>query len=163
MLEDITDRIKSQDALVASEKRNQKIIERNPFPMMIFSNNEVEYINPKFTELIGYTIDEIPTGREWSRKAYPDKEYRAKVIQTFKEYAQNPNDPTRGIDPFTFDVTCKNGSVRRIVFQPVEFDPGKQLFMLEDTSARLRPFRKNENSFIFLSNCLNHYVYNATI
>jgi len=135
---DITDRLKAEEALKASEERHRRIVELNPFPIIIFSNGNVEYVNPKFVQTFGYTLEDIPTGKEWSRKAYPDADCRHEVIAVFKHYEQHPYDPSLGIDPYTFDVTCKDRTVRRIIFNPVNIDKDKQFFICEDITERIK-------------------------
>jgi len=50
---------------------------------MIDKEGQFKYINPKFKELFGYDLTEIPDGRTWFRKAYPDPDYRYQVIATW--------------------------------------------------------------------------------
>ena len=44
-----------------------------------------EYVNPKFIEIFGYTLEDIPRREHWLEKAYPDPEYRQKVLACWKE------------------------------------------------------------------------------
>ncbi len=143
---DITNRLKAEEALKASEERHRRIVELNPFPIIIFSKGNVEYVNPMFIELFGYSLEDIPTGREWSRKAYPNPEYRHKVIAAFKNYEEHPYDPNLGIDPYTFDVTCKDGTIRRIIFNPVYIDKDKQFFICEDITERITAQKAQKES-----------------
>jgi two-component system, cell cycle sensor histidine kinase and response regulator CckA len=42
-------------------------------------------VNPEFTRITGYTLEDIPSGREWFRKAYPDPDYRKTALDTWKQ------------------------------------------------------------------------------
>src|SRR5690242_18735483 len=41
------------------------------------------YVNSCFTELFGYTRDDIPTLDAWYEKAYPDPEYRGALVSSW--------------------------------------------------------------------------------
>ena len=43
-----------------------------------------EYLNPKFKEIVGYDLSDVPDGREWIRKAYPDTAYRHEVVSVLE-------------------------------------------------------------------------------
>ena len=58
----------------------QILVENAPSGMaMIDRDGKFLYINPKFKEMFGYDLKDIPRGREWFRKAYPDPAYRHEV------------------------------------------------------------------------------------
>lgn len=88
------------------------------------------YTNPEFTSLTGYTLEDIPTGREWCKKAYPDPEYRRKVTTTWKK------DIARKGAKRVFSVACKNGEAREIEFWSTLLDDGSTFTMLSDVTER---------------------------
>lgn len=70
------------------------------------------FLNEKFLEEIGYSYDEIPTIETWYEHAYPDPEYREKVISTWnKEQAELHQKGTVFVKTQS-QVTCKNGVKR---------------------------------------------------
>ena len=61
-------------ALRESEEKFRVLVEELPLGVsLIGEGGRYKYINPKFVEIFGYSLEELPTGREWFRKAYPDK------------------------------------------------------------------------------------------
>ena len=102
-LRDITDRKQAEDALRKSERtlqaerdKLQTISENAPFGMVLIDKNgHFTYINPKFTELFGFDLSDIPDGRTWFRKAYPDAEYRHAVISAWSGRFGMPGPVTR--------------------------------------------------------------------
>jgi len=111
--------------------------ELSPFPVSIIDPaGRYEYINPKFIEVFGYTLEDIPSGKEWFARAYPDPAYRQEATSTwlsdleqFGEYEARPR---------TFNVTCKDGTVREILFRPVTMKDGRQSVIYEDITERKR-------------------------
>ena len=73
-IRDITDRKQIEESLRASEERFRQSIINAPIPIMMHADDgEVLQISQKWTELTGYTLDEIPTVTDWTRKAYGEK------------------------------------------------------------------------------------------
>ena len=64
---------KQIEQMLKTEKEKFRILtEMSPLGVsLIGSDGRYKYVNPKFVELFGYSIDEIPTGRDWFRKRSP--------------------------------------------------------------------------------------------
>jgi diguanylate cyclase (GGDEF)-like protein/PAS domain S-box-containing protein len=71
------------DALSESQNQLNSAIDNAPIPIMIRSEDgEVMKISRKWTEITGYTIDDIPTIHDWTTKAYgKDNEKIQKLIK----------------------------------------------------------------------------------
>ena len=125
------------EALTLEKQRFQKLAENSPFGMvMIQPDGSFSYANPKFREMFGYDPGDVPNGREWFRKAYPDAGYRHKAISAWME---DVNDLARGeTRPRVFAVTCKDGTEKTIHFRPVKLDSGEDLMTCEDITERKR-------------------------
>lgn len=137
ILRDITRRKFAEEELRKSEGRFRFLIEKSPLGIgLMDKNNNYKYVNPKFTEMFGYRPEEISTGREWLRKAYPDKEYRNLVIANWKS-----NFEKFGIGEArkeTRDVQCKDGSKKTIKFTSVNMESGDQIIFCEDITEQKR-------------------------
>jgi PAS domain S-box-containing protein len=67
---EIVDRKKAELRRRESEERFRQAVVNAPFPIMIYaSDGEIVQINQVWTELTGYTHDEIPTLTAWTKKA----------------------------------------------------------------------------------------------
>lgn len=67
------------------------------------------FLNEKFSEEIGYTLEEIPTIEAWYEHAYPDDAYREKVIRDWDEEEVNSKQEGKVFVRMKSRVTCKNG------------------------------------------------------
>jgi two-component system cell cycle sensor histidine kinase/response regulator CckA len=137
LVRDITERKRAEEALLREKEKFRVLVEESPYGVAIIGKQgDYTYINPKFFDIFGYTIEEIPTGRDWFDKAYPDQEYRNQAISTWINdlKAAAPGE-TR---PRIFNATCKDGSVRKIEFRAMTMDTGDQFVIYEDIAERER-------------------------
>jgi PAS domain S-box-containing protein len=77
------------------------------------ANNEgkVEFCNSKFTELFGYSSEDIPTVEDWFKLAYPDPSYRNLVKEQWtKSFTRKIGSPRSAMREY--NITCRDGKVR---------------------------------------------------
>jgi len=73
-IQDVTERRNAETALRESESRLRTALDHAPFPIMIHAEDgQIELLNKAWSELTGYTAQEIPTIEVWTQKAYGDK------------------------------------------------------------------------------------------
>ncbi|MBI5249387.1 MAG: PAS domain S-box protein [Desulfomonile tiedjei] len=131
----ITDRKMAEDALDIEKRRFQILSDNAPFGLLVIGSDGVfRYINPKFEELFGYRLEDVPNGREWFRKAYPDPLCRHEVISDWIEDLKGSIAGEQR--PRTFTVRCKDGTDKIIGFQTVQLITGEHLMTCEDISYR---------------------------
>ncbi|MDY6988351.1 MAG: PAS domain S-box protein [Thermodesulfobacteriota bacterium] len=129
------ERKRAEEALRKSEERYRILIEESPSAVaMIAKDGHYRYINPKFAEMLGYTMEDISTGREWFNRAFPDPEYRNEVVSTW--ISDLKESKIGEVRPRRFVVTCKDGSKKHIHFRPVTLATGDQFVIYEDVSER---------------------------
>jgi PAS domain S-box-containing protein len=135
ILRDITERKQVLNELHTEKRRFQTLSENAPFGMvMIDKDGAFRYINPKFRELFGYDLNDVPNGKAWFRKAYPDTSYRHNVISTWVNDLESSNPGEKR--PRTFTVTCKDGTEKIINFIPVQLERSENLMACEDITER---------------------------
>jgi len=126
-----------EKSLQESEERYRILVEESPLGVsLIGKDGRYRYLNPKFVEIFGYTLEEIPTGKEWFRKAYPDEKYRKEVLASWIDDHRRYG--IGGARPRTYQVTCKDGSRKVIHFRPVTMESGDQLVIYEDVTETER-------------------------
>lgn len=119
--------------LKRSEERFREVVNISPHPIsLIDRSGRYLFVNQAFTGMFGYTLEDIPDGKDWFRLAYPDEEYRQVVIDTWK--TDLANSKVWDFRPRRFRVSCKNGEERDVLFTPVTLSNGAQFVTYVDVS-----------------------------
>ena len=140
-----------RDITKRDRERLSVILDNHPSGLALVSGNGVyEYLNQKFTEITGYTLKDIPSGRHWFRKAYPDPSYRRGVISTWIIDTRNREPGER--DRRIFSVRCKEGSVKVLNIATVKLDTGEFIVNLEDVTEQ----RKREETLLLTQFSIDH-------
>ena len=136
-LRDITERKVAEEVLQNEQNRFRILSESAPFGIIMIDKEGVfNYINPKFKELFGYDLDEVPNGLEWFRKAFPDPKTKKEVISAWIGYLRSTR-PGEKV-PRTLPATCKDGTQKIIHFIPVRLATGEYIVTLEDITERIQ-------------------------
>jgi len=138
IFQDVTARQRSEEALAASESRFRDLFDRSPIPLC-FADNEHRFmsLNKRFVATFGYALEEIPTVERWWELAYPDREYRQLVLDTWGQDIMAAERDASEVSPRVYHVTCKNGEVRDCIVSGIATSGG---FMasFDDVTERLR-------------------------
>ncbi len=91
-----------------------ELIERSTVPMLVSRGEEqrVVYINGKFQERIGYTLEDVPDVAHWWPLAYPDPDYRRFLMAEWQKRIERAMQKRAEIEPMEAEVTCKDGEKR---------------------------------------------------
>jgi len=129
---DVTERKKGEVLLRREKETFFAMLQKAPYGVILFEKTgRYLYVNPQFTLITGYSLKDIPTGKEWFHKAYPQADYRKKVIRTWVEDVAR----ARPVDR-TFSVHCKNGQVREIEMRATVLDDGRIILTASDITER---------------------------
>ncbi|MCK4237208.1 MAG: PAS domain S-box protein, partial [Candidatus Krumholzibacteria bacterium] len=111
-LADIDERKRAEEALHREQEKFRTLIEQSPLGISIISeDSRYKYINPKFTEIFGYTLDDISTDNTW-----------------LKEKARHR----------TFSVTSKDGTQKIIKSSSTMMKTGGFFVSYEDITEQRR-------------------------
>ncbi|MCK6605555.1 MAG: response regulator [Ignavibacteriaceae bacterium] len=115
---DITERKKAELDLLASRERFSRAVMFAPFPIMIHNeNSEIKLINEEWTNLSGYTNEDLPDLHSWLRQAYGrDEDF---VLEDIKRiYRQEGK-----LDEGEYQIKTKNGELRTWYFSSTPLGP----------------------------------------
>jgi PAS domain S-box-containing protein len=167
IMQDITQRREAEAALFEEKEKYRTLVDENPLGIAIIGNDgRYKYLNPKFVEIFGYTLDDLPTGFEWFAKAYPDAAYRSQVISDWKIYLQESQ--VGEAKPRTFTVACKDGAKKVINFRTISLGlmGGDQCILYEDISERRKveeALKQSELRYRTLVEQIPAITYTATL
>ncbi|MFT5730978.1 MAG: PAS domain S-box-containing protein [Desulforhopalus sp.] len=126
----------SDKVLSESEARFRKMIEKSPLPMVVTDQAQhISFLNDKFTELFGYTLEDVNTADEWWSSAYPDLEYREKVQYSWLTAIEKASATGTDIEMQEWALTIKDGTQRECEFYMVPLQD-QSLIVMNDISER---------------------------
>jgi PAS domain S-box-containing protein len=90
------------------------------------------YINPAFTRITGYTVEDIHGEQDWFHQASVFRAYSKEILKTWKKVVLK-----KGLDR-VLTVFCKEGEIKQIEFKPTVLDDGRIIIMFSDVTERKR-------------------------
>lgn len=103
---------------------------------------EIEYINHQFTNLFGYTKEDIPTLEIWYKKAFPNTNYRQKVVEPWYKKLENCDEDTISSSELEVSIKCKDGTYRHVLIT-ASFIANKKLFNFSDITTHWKSEQRN--------------------
>lgn len=97
---------KAQQSILESEQRFSKAIINAPYPIMIHAEGEILQLSNTWTNITGYSIEDIPNIKIWSKKAFGKNAFSSDfhVNKLYEQQdIQNEGD---------WDIKTKNGEIR---------------------------------------------------
>lgn len=134
--QELAERKRAEASAYYERERFQTLLQQAPIGMFLIDKaGTFTYANPKFTEIFGYDLTDVPDGRTWFRLAYPDSQYRKMVIADWLHdlKTRQPGEQR----PRVYDVICKKAEKKVINFIPVNLETGENLVVCEDITERL--------------------------
>jgi len=150
IVRDVTERKRYEKEILSERERLRTLSDNAPFGMVLVApEGEFLHINTKFTEIFGYDLTDVPNGRAWFRRAFPDREARHAVIAKWKADFKDASPGEK--KPRAFSVTCKDGTVKIINMISSRLVSGETMTTFEDVTeykrveAQLRQAQKMES------------------
>jgi len=100
----------------ASNQRFQRLFELAPVPLCVV-NQSGAFVdnNSRFERMFGYCRDEVPTLQEWWLRAYPDPDYRDRVIAEWTAAVRQAVETQTDVPPTEYRITTRSGSVLSVL------------------------------------------------
>ncbi|MCB1955658.1 MAG: response regulator [Rhodocyclaceae bacterium] len=135
--------------LLDGERRFRSLVEASPMAMVVTTlppESRVYLMNRKFTQLFGYTLEDVPDISRWWPQAYPDPEYRQEVEARWAQAIEAMHLQGRSqIDPVPAEIACKDGK-QRFAEVHMTIDEDRCLVIFNDLTERRTYERQLEDS-----------------
>ena len=133
-LEKTESKLKEAEELLQKERETFfPILHRAPYGVVLVGKEgSFIYINPSFTHITGYTLEDILAGRDWFHRVNPFPKYRQEIMDSWKRGVIQ-----KGVDR-VFSVVCKEGEIKEIEFKPTLLDDGTIVVIFSDITERKR-------------------------
>lgn len=116
----------------------QELFELLPIGVQVDDDQQrTLYVNPRFTEMLGYTLEDIADAEDWLRLAYPDPVERRAIRRDWSERLAQSGVDGRALPAFERKVTCKNGEKKIIEFYVRRVGP-YYIYLNVDVTARAK-------------------------
>jgi PAS domain S-box-containing protein len=150
---DITEKFRTQQALQQSEKRYRTLLDFVPYPIVVYTTDgRVSYLNPAFTRIFGWTLEEL------LGKAVPfvpqelEKETQEAIERLFSQRASLNYESKR----LTRDGRVLDVTLRGAVFLEESGEPSGVLVILRDVTREKR-IAENNAAMLRISLALPEY------
>ena len=132
---DITEQRLTEESLKNSRNRLIKILQNSPIASSLCSSNHsIIFCNNQFTNLFGYTMEDVPNIKQWWLLAYPDENYREAIMNEWSSRIEHTQSQFATMDA---KVRCKDGSDRYIEFYYANMDD-EYLVNFNDITERVK-------------------------
>lgn len=107
-------REQSAEALRRSAGKYRRFAQSLPVPMLYGNRRDksIEFINKKFMDTFGYTLEDVPTMKKWWEAAYPDEGERQARMRLWQAVVATAEKYNTNIEPSETIISCKNGEKR---------------------------------------------------
>ena len=140
-LQDITDRKKSERALQKSERRLRALLDFMPYPVVVFTlDGRVSYLNPAFSEIFGWTLEEL----DGKKIPYVPADLKQETDENIKRLLYDRVIMRYEAQRLTQDGRLLDVVIRAAVFSLSPDEPAGQIVTLRDVTREKRMARTNE-------------------
>jgi PAS domain S-box-containing protein len=148
-----------------SEKYSRELVLHSPLPIVVTRGPErkCELINSRFTDLFGYTIEDVPDEDHWWPLAYPNQGYREAIKAEWQRRVERALAEQKDSQPVEASVRCKDGSYRHIEFHFAAFEDSHVIKFVDLTDRRRAELqlRESEERFRLLANTAPVMIWTA--
>jgi len=135
---------------------SRNLVRRAPVAMAVSrgSDHRNELVNHKFTDLFGYTIEDLPDEARWWTLAYPDRAYRETIKAEWEGHLGRLLRQQDDGEPMVARVQSKDGTIRNIEFHFAVFGDSRLVSFVDVTDRQLdqAELREREERFRVVAN-----------
>lgn len=126
-------------AVLSGTEETWRILEDLPVAVMVAAldeNPRLLFLNRQFIETFGYSLEDIPTQKDWARRAYPDAAYRKKFFVRWNKAVAHATQVQGRVESMEFRVVAKDGRTMDILFNAIVLGPTIQVTLSDLTSRK---------------------------
>lgn len=121
-----------------SEDYYRPLITESPLAILVAdADGRIAHLNPKFLELFGYTTEEVPDLDAWWKQAYPNDEYRGRMLSEWTEHVRHAREEGHPVAPVEADISARDGKVRHVQIG-ASFAEAQTFLVFHDLTDRVR-------------------------
>jgi PAS domain S-box-containing protein len=140
-LQDVTERKKIEESLKKSERRMRALVEFEPYPVVVFTlDGRVNYLNPAFTEIFGWTLEELEGKRIPYVPPWLEQSTQEGIKRLLKERLILRSETQR----LTKDGRVLDVVIRAAVFSVDPEEPAGEIVIIRDITREKQIARNNE-------------------
>jgi len=133
VVRDVTEELKAQELLKRERETFLAILEKAPYGVVLVDQEgNFLHANAEFTNITGYSLQEVPNGRTWLEKAFPKRDQRREVTRIWKK------DLASGGQDREFEVVRRDGQRRSMFMRAALLGDGRAIITLADVTERKR-------------------------
>jgi diguanylate cyclase (GGDEF)-like protein/PAS domain S-box-containing protein len=106
------------------------------------AEGKIEYVNCQFTEMFGYSLEDLPDLETWLSKAYPVAQYRKALVEPWIQQLEQAHRSGVALPELESNIIGKDGRKLRIVTR-VSWVGKKRLSNFTDITAHWRSEQRN--------------------
>jgi PAS domain S-box-containing protein len=109
-----------------------------PLGIAVVNNLEkIQYLNPKFTEMFGYTLQDLPDIQAWYEKAYPESNTRDRMKLSWKQELLRSSAPG-SVKQEASTIRRRDGMEISVHLRIATMEKGNRLLAYENITDRVR-------------------------
>lgn len=105
----------TQLELAKSNARFRALFQKAPLPLAEVHREHIIEVNDRFSALLGYTREDISSMDRWWQNAYPDSEYRDRVMTEWQSEVERAYQKKTDVKFGEYRVTGKDGAVHTMI------------------------------------------------
>lgn len=150
------ERLRAEKAFRESEAKFRIFSDTAPIGILILDKNQmITYVSKGFTNIFGYTLEDIPNMEAWMLKAYPEENQRKKVVESWEYSFNEVNISKTAKPPVESPVQSKTGQTIQTEF--LLTSNGEHSFVLfTDVSERKLAIDNLRETSAYLENLINY-------
>ncbi len=129
---------KASTAGTLNEDYFQAVARNMPLGVAVVNKDQkIEYLNPKFTEMFGYSLKDLPDIHTWYKKAYPDKAVRDRMNLSWKQELLSGSAPG-SVKQEASTIRNRRGDEISVHLRNTKIEEDRRILLYENITDRVR-------------------------